>query len=153
MSWLFARQPYSAQTAIVKRVGSFWSVPTRQARRVPGTSRARAIISVAFRLRIPALTISQGGSQMRSWHIVLTVLLALVVGVAPALAQTTAPGSSPSPSTQPNVGPGMPGDTKPTTPGIPAAPRLPGTSAPSASPSMTGSVPAAKSDCAGGGWS
>jgi hypothetical protein len=50
----------------------------------------------------------------------------------------------------------MPGDTKPTTPGIPtspAAPRLPGTSAPSASPSTAGSVPAAKSDCAGGGWS
>ena len=92
---------------------------------------------------------------MRSWQIALTVLLALLITAAPVIAQTTAPGSSPSPSA-PSVAPSTPGDaTKPTTPGSPAPmpPRTPGTSAPSASPSTIGTVPATKSDCAGGGWS
>ena len=92
---------------------------------------------------------------MRSWQIALTVLLALLVTAAPVLAQSTAPGS-PNPYPAPSVAPSMPGDAaKPTTPGTSPAPmpRTPGTSAPSASPSTIGSVPAMKSDCAGGGWS
>ncbi|SRR6266446_7975062 len=93
---------------------------------------------------------------MKFLQIALTGVLALLVGVAPALAQSTTPGASaPSPSTSPNVGPSMPGDTKPTTPGavITPTPRTPGTAAPSASPSTIGSVPTIKGDCAGGGWS
>jgi hypothetical protein len=49
------------------------------------------------------------------------------------------------------VGPSIPGDPKPTTPG--ATPRMPGSSAPSASPSTIDSGPATKGDSAGGGWS
>jgi hypothetical protein len=90
---------------------------------------------------------------MKVLQIALTGVLALLVGVAPALAQSTTPGaSSPSPSTSPNVGPSMPDDTKPGAATSPT-PRAPGTAAPSASPSTTGSVPASKSDCSGEGWS
>ena len=95
---------------------------------------------------------------MKFLQIALTGVLALLVGVAPALAQSTTPGattpgaSSPSPSTSPNVGPSMPGDTKPGAATSPT-PRAPGTAAPSASPSTAGSAPTSKSDCSGGGWS
>lgn len=102
---------------------------------------------------------------MRSWQIALAGVFTLMIGSAPALAQTSGPpGSLPGPPgpnvpgpSSPNLGPATPGDLRPTTPGMPSAPlpRAPG-SAPSASPPTMSpaptTVPMSRGDCVGGGW-